>query len=187
MQVEHRLPRQHIPPALQGKSLNSANLYGLKQVLHAHARASEAGRKFNAYLFETRRPEANHRISREAEALSWDSDQRIELLVGVFVVKDGQGIATGGHPSELDSSNVRRNRLLERVGICLAVREVRRVSGHAQANGSVRVTKRRQIDFDRSGRSSRRNQRNSDQKRGKSCHSSIAYQRPEDFAKRVMK
>ena len=98
MQVEHRLPRQHIPPALQGKSLNSANLYGLKQVLHAHARASEAGRKFNAYLFETRRPEANHRISREAEALSWDSDQRIELLVGVFVVKDGQGIATGGHP-----------------------------------------------------------------------------------------
>lgn len=169
------MPFEQHTPVANGKFLILPNLYGLKQVLHANACASEAGRKFYAHLLETWRPEANRRISREAKALFRDSDPRIELAIGVLVMNDGERIATDRDIPEFDAAHAGRNGKLQGLGIVLAMREMSGIAGHARLDRPARAAQGGQVHLDR-GRWRRCGELRGNQKLGKSKHARPAYQ-----------
>lgn len=151
-------------------------LGGLKKVLHAHARAGEAGRELDADLIESWRPEADHRIAREAESLLWDTDDSVQLPIGVFVVKYGKGVTSDRYIAEVQLVLGGGNCFLQRLWILFAVRKVLRNAGQAGVNGPAGAAQRTEIDLHRRTWRGRRNQRHGDQSRCEFPHRSNAYQ-----------
>jgi hypothetical protein len=131
VEVQHVVPASS-PLAAKPNCAVSANLLGLKQVLHSEGLAAEAAGDFDTDLVEARRPEANDRIARKAEPLARNSDQCIELSVPVFIVEDGHSIAAGLKPAEpngafgADGASFHCARIVSTIG------EMGRVAGQAE-------------------------------------------------------
>jgi len=168
---------------VQSKFARKANLYGLKEVLHANARASQARRQLDAYLVKTWRPDPNNRVPREAEPFTRNSQESIQLLIGILIVKNRERVAAGRHVPEVDATAVGLNRLFQRRRVPLAIRKVLRIACEAGVDRSAMVSEPSQIHFDGGHGSRGRQQRNGKKGGGKSSHRPLAYQQLRDIAK----
>ena len=170
---------------MQRKFLKKANLYGLKKVLHAYARASQARRQFDAYLVETRRPDPDDGVPRKAEPFTRNSQERIQLVIGILIVKNGKRVTAGRNVPKFDMAAVGPDGLLQRQRIALAIRKVLGIAREAGVNRAAMVSEPSKIHFDRRGWSGRGQQGKGKKSGGKSSHRTTAYQQLRDVAKRV--
>lgn len=156
--------------------LGIPNAIGLKKVLQAHVLASEARPNFNAHIVKTRRPEANCGIARKAEAFTGNAHEGVELLVGIRVMKDREGIASRRHAPEFDDRLGSRHGLDQCVRIGSAIGEVASVSGQAGVNDALASTQARHVDVNGRGGSCRGDQRRGKQESDEFAHRPEAYQ-----------
>ena len=170
-------------PTVQIKYLKKATLYGLKKVLHAYARASQARRQFDAYLVETRRPDPDNGVPRKAEPFTRNSQERIQLVIGILIVKNGKRVTAGRNVPKLDMASVGLDRLLQRQRVLFAIRKVFWVARKAGMDRAAMVSKPAKVHFDRSSWSGCGQQRNGKEGGGKSSHRPTAYQQLCDVAK----
>ena len=105
-----------------------------------------------------------------------NAEERIELLVAVLVMKDGQGIKARRNAFEVYLAGASLHRALQSQRIALAVWKMCMIARQAGMDGAARVPEPREVEFNRGTWRADRHEWHRKKQGCKSAHHTAVYQ-----------